>query len=152
MSTEIFPINEFSGQWHGTHQFFLKPNELAGEGKFNMTITNRLNEKIIEMEYSQTIEKKDYFGIFLLSFLPGKKNETAWIDEFHTFSGVMKFSGEVNLQGLSLLGGYSAGEEYRKWTIDFSYESKELWIRHYNHPLNRDKFLGIEIHLHRHEE
>lgn len=147
MSSLKFNIKELGGQWQGTHHLYLKPNELTGDGLVKLNLSPIMKEKVIKIDYSQIIEEKEYLGIFLITILPEQKCEAAWIDEFHTGLGIMKFSGDFKSKGLIFQGGYQAGEDFWKWTIEFSFESDILWIRHYNQPPRGDKYLGIEIQL-----
>lgn len=136
-----------TGQWKGIHRLFLRPNDLTDEGRFNILITNKELDSVLAMEYKHSIEQKDYSGIFLISFLDEDKCEAAWIDQFHTASGVMKFTGNVHSNGFNLEGGYQAGNDYWKWTIKFSFEENDFRINHFNHPPKGDKYLGDEIIL-----
>ncbi len=134
------------GTWRGDQQLYTRPEELTAEGHVIATTKNRLGSRMIEIEYTHSLDQEDYVGLFILT--AERPLEAAWFDSYHT-KNIMHLTGKFNENKLVLAGGFYYKEQFWKWTVEIEAQGNTMTIRHYNHPPEMDRYLGVDVKLRR---
>jgi hypothetical protein len=104
-----------SGEWHGSTKTWFEPDVLADESPMTGTIKPILDGRFLLHEYSGEISGKPFQGVAIYGFdLATNKFQSAWVDSFHTSTGIMFSEGEAGV-GFKVTGSYHGGDNAPRW-------------------------------------
>lgn len=146
-------LSTFVGEWEGSTKTWFRPGELADESDWAGSICPVLDGRFVVHEYRGSLAGEALEGRATLGFdVGGNRFVCAWVDSFHTGTGVMLSEGEPGVSDVvSVLGAYDAGDGVQwGWRSTFELgSSDELVVSHANIPFGVPEYLAVETRYRR---
>ena len=128
-------LGQLVGEWEGTTKTWFEPDKLADESPWRGTLRAALGGRFVVHEYEGSMQGKPLSGMAIYGYhLDPDRYEMAWVDSFHTGSGIMFFKGQNEGRGYDVRGSYEAppGPPWG-WRTELQQpEADRLVITHYN--------------------
>ncbi|WNG32926.1 DUF1579 domain-containing protein [Archangium violaceum] len=128
-------LGQLVGEWEGVTRTWFEADKLADESPWRGTIRPVLEGRFVVHEYEGTFQGKPLAGMAIYGYhLDPDRFEMAWVDTFHTGTGIMFSKGPNDGRGYGVLGSYEApsGPPWG-WRTDIQQPAPEqLIITHYN--------------------
>ena len=145
-------FDALAGRWEGPTRTFLEPTAPAVQSVTYARFERILGGRFLRMEYRSELQGKPHAGEWLVAFERAEARcQTAWVDSFHTGTGMIQSTGTVDDEGvLEVLGSYAAGETRWGWRTRLALEAGDsLVLRSFNLSPEGVEDLAIETHLSR---
>lgn len=109
-------LSRLVGEWSGSTQTWFEPGKLADESEMTGSIRSILDGRFVVHEYIGSLNGNPFQGVAIYGFdLQTNKFQAAWVDSFHTSTGIM-FSEGVPDESLRVMGTYDVGgPENPRW-------------------------------------
>lgn len=109
-------LAQLVGEWDGVTRTWFEPDKLADESPWHGVIRSALGGRFVIHEYTGSLQGKPLEGVAIYGhYLLHGKFESAWIDSFHTGTGIMYSEGDGTKNGFSVLGQYDDGVGGPPW-------------------------------------
>ena len=149
MSDQLNFLNRVCGAWSGVMRTYFEPDVLADESPVEATIRPVLDGSFWQHNYAGTVSGTPLSGQALYAYNTfARRYEAAWIDTFHTGSGILFSTGERDAPDFSVLTHYPdpAGGPPWGWRTTLALDDRgTLWVRMYNVPPEGDEALAVEM-------
>ncbi len=134
-STPHHFLSQLAGNWKGISKLWLEPGKLADESSVVGTIQLILEGRYALYLYQGSIEGEAQQGMFTFGYnITLEQFETAWVDSFHTSTGIMFCIGREAENGFSVTGSYpdpTGGPDW-SWRTEVELDGDQLTITAYN--------------------
>ena len=142
-------LERMHGRWEGTARLWLEPGVLKCEDAVTGTFGGAHGGRWTSHEYATTIDGARETGTALLGFdLLAGVWQVAWVDTWHTGSGIMFLQGPLDPGSgvVAAAGSYPApdGPPWG-WRTTFEPADGTLLVRHYNVTPAGDEALAVEL-------
>ncbi|HTV26070.1 MAG TPA: DUF1579 family protein [Polyangiaceae bacterium] len=110
-------LPRFVGAWRGTTRLWLDADGDPEQSTTELSAELILGGRWLRLEYRGTACGEPHAGEMLIGFhKDGAEYQLAWIDSFHTASGIMLFTGpHAGGDVVNVLGSYTAGGQRWGW-------------------------------------
>ncbi len=109
-------LAQLAGEWEGVTRTWFEPGKLADESPWRGTMRLALGGRFVIHEYSGSLMGKPLEGMAIYGYyLLHGTFESAWIDSFHTGTGIMLSEGDATPRGFSVRGQYDDGVGGPPW-------------------------------------
>ncbi len=126
---------QLAGNWKGTSKLWLEPGKLADESSVVGTIQLILEGRYALYLYQGSVEGEPQHGMFTFGYnITLEQFETAWVDSFHTSTGIMFCVGREKEYGFAVTGSYpdpTGGPDWN-WRTEVELDGDQLTITAYN--------------------
>ncbi|MFY0580084.1 DUF1579 domain-containing protein [Cystobacter fuscus] len=130
-------LSKLVGEWEGVTRTWFEPDTLEDESVWRGTIRPVLGGRFVVHEYEGAFKGKPLAGMAIYGYhLDPERYEMAWVDSFHSGTGIMFSTGSRGGQGYAVQGSYAApsGPPWGWRTEIHQPEPDRLLITHYNIP------------------
>jgi hypothetical protein len=106
-----------AGDWRGTAQTWLHPDNPPLEGAWEGRIALLLGGRFVRFEYGAHVGDKPHAGELVVAYeTPEKFWRMSWIDSFHTSPGILLSTGVPGERAMRATASYYAGEGEPRWS------------------------------------
>lgn len=111
MTTNI-DVTRLTGEWSGTNQLWLAPNEPVRESATQATVTGAAAGQFLVLTYTWSDNDKPHDGVLIIRVAAEPSPvDMVWVDSFHTDGKFMQCEGRRSQEGgLEATAKWSAGE------------------------------------------
>lgn len=121
-----YQLSQLEGEWKGTTKTWFEPDQLGDESPMKGTMKPVLDGRFILYEYIGSLGGKLFDGMAIIGFsITSDKFQFAWIDSFHTGTGIMFSEGKNPNKLFSVLGNYGGAEMPEPWSWRTEIELKD---------------------------
>ena len=109
-------LASLAGDWEGTAKTWFEADQLADESPIYGTMKIILDGRFILHEYQGSLQGKGFSGLAIIGYSQSNSQfELAWVDSFHTGTGIMFFEGNNSEKLFSATGKYGGKEAAEQW-------------------------------------
>ena len=114
------------GDWEGVTKAWLEPGKLADESPSKARFRPLLDGRFILQEYEGTVNGEGHKGAGIIGYnLQADRLEFAWVDSFHTGTGIMFSEGNSEIDNLAALGSFPDGTGGPDWGWRTEFQIKD---------------------------
>lgn len=109
-------LKKMAGKWEGTNTVWFEGPDPVDEGQMQGTIKSILGGRYILHEYWGSFQGKPIEGVTIFGYnMAEKLYQAAWVDSFHTGTGILFSESKNEGGGFDALATYYAGEGNPRW-------------------------------------
>lgn len=144
-------LSKLVGEWEGIAKVWFQPDKVEDESPATGTMRSVMDGKFIIHEYKGSFKGKPLEGLAIIGYHKDlKKYQMAWIDSFHTGTGIIFSEGKKEAKEMSVLGSWAYVtpeiEQHWGWRTEFEIKSEnEIVITAYNISPSGEEAKATEV-------
>ena len=144
-------LSKLTGEWEGIARVWFQPDKVEDESPATGTMRPVMDGKFIIHEYKGSFKGKLLEGLAIIGYHADlKKYQMAWIDSFHTGTGIIFSEGKKDAKEISVLGSWAYVtpeiEQHWGWRTEFEIKSdNEIVITAYNISPSGEEAKATEV-------
>jgi hypothetical protein len=109
-------LAELKGQWTGTNQLWLTPEQPARVSEATATVAEAGQGRFVTLNYTWVDKGKPQDGLLVIGYEQSRAKVIAfWLDSWHMSDAIMSCEGTVDEDGAVEVGGFYAAPSGPDW-------------------------------------